>query len=74
MTATIINYVHIISAVLIIAFVLLQNRGTGLSEVFGGGSESYYTRRGFDKVLFVGTIVLAGIFVGSALAKSILVS
>lgn len=72
MLSTVINYIHVISAVLIIVFVLLQNRGTGLSEVFGGGSESYYTRRGFDKVLFVGTIALAGIFVGSALAKTIL--
>jgi len=72
MLTTVINYIHTISAIFIIVFILLQNRGTGLSEVFGGGSESYYTRRGFDKVLFVGTIILAGLFVGSALAKSIL--
>ena len=71
MMLSILNYTQIISSVIMVIFILLQNRGTGLSEVFGGGSESFYTRRGFDKVLFAGTITLAIIFVGSALLKSI---
>lgn len=72
MLQTAASYVQIISSVFLIIFILLQNRGTGLSEIFGGGSESFYTRRGFDKVLFVGTIILSVLFVGSALAKSLL--
>jgi len=53
----------VISALLIIS-ILLQNRGTGLGQTFGGGSgnASYQTKRGFDKFLFRGTIVLAVIF------------
>jgi len=53
----------IISAALIAA-ILLQQRGAGSSGIFGGGSggSSYYTKRGFEKILFISSIVLAGLF------------
>ncbi|MBD3245299.1 MAG: preprotein translocase subunit SecG [Candidatus Moranbacteria bacterium] len=72
MVLTIISLVNIISAVLIIASVLLQSRGSGLSGTFGGESESFYTRRGFDKILFTFTIIIMIVFVGSVLARLIL--
>lgn len=59
----------VISALLIVS-ILLQNRGTGLGETFGGGDigggNSYQTKRGFDKFLFRATIVLAIAFIGIA--------
>jgi protein translocase SecG subunit len=58
-----------IISVLLIISILLQNRGTGLSETFGGGSNdaSYQTKRGFDKFLLRATIVLGAIFLISAI-------
>jgi len=49
-----------ISALLIVS-ILLQQRGSGLSVTFGGGGggEFYHSRRGIEKILFYGTIVLA---------------
>lgn len=58
-------YVQIFLAVLLIAGVLLQQRGSSLGGAFGGGSDSgtvYYTRRGAEKVLFQATIVIAFLF------------
>ncbi len=56
-------------SVLLIAAVLLQQRGTGLSATFGGEGNIYRTKRGIEKVLFVGTIVLSIVFFGIALAN-----
>ncbi len=58
----------IISALLIVA-ILFQQRGAGSSAITGGSSASYYTKRGFEKVLFIITIVLAVLFLASALAS-----
>ena len=69
---SIINFINITSAILIIISVLLQNRGASLSGALGGDAESYYVRRGADKVLFSATIILAILFVGSILAKSMI--
>lgn len=63
----IINIVQIASGVLLITFILLQTRGAGLSTVFGGEGNIYRTKRGAEKILFIGTIVLSVIFLGVAL-------
>lgn len=62
------------SAVLLVAAVLLQQRGSTLGAGFGSSGELYTTRRGFDKNLFEVTIVLAVIFVLSILAGLLLPS
>ena len=72
MLTVVIGYVNIISAVLIIICVLLQNKGSGLSGTFGGDSESYYTRRGMDKALLIITVILLIIFISSTLIRSII--
>jgi len=55
---------QIITALVLIIAILLQQRGAGGSALFGGGgSTSYYTKRGFEKILFIATIVLAGLFI-----------
>ena len=63
---SIITIIQIVLAVIIIGLILLQERSSGMSGLFGGGGiDSYYqTRRGMEKVIFVGTIVAAVIFVG----------
>lgn len=60
------------SAGLMIIAILLQQRGASLGAGFGGSSELYTTRRGFDKNLFETTIVLAVIFVFSIVAGLLL--
>lgn len=43
--------------------ILLQNKGTALSGIFGGGGGNIYlAKRGFDKILFYATIIFAAIF------------
>ena len=54
--------VQTVIAVLLIITILLQNRGAGVSGLFGGGGNVYITKRGFEKKLFIATIVLAIIF------------
>lgn len=63
------NIAQTIISVLLIISILLQNRGTGLSETFGGGSSnaSYQTKRGFDKILFRGSIILCVLFMATAI-------
>ncbi len=50
-------------SVLLVISILLQNRGSGLSAVFGGGGNVYRTKRGLEKGLFVFTIILVILFV-----------
>lgn len=50
--------VQIIISVLLIGAILLQSRGSGLGSAWGGGGESYHTKRGVEKSLFIGTIIL----------------
>lgn len=57
-----IKIIQIVVAVLLMLAILLQNRGTGLGGVFGGGGGVYLTKRGVEKKLFIATIVLAAIF------------
>ena len=58
--------IQIIISILLISSILLQNRGSGLSETFGGSGNVYQTKRGFDKFLFIATVILALLFLGTA--------
>jgi preprotein translocase subunit SecG len=71
---TILQLVTIGSGVLMIACVLLQQRGASLGAGFGSSGELYTTRRGLDKNLFEATIVLAVIFVLSIMTGLLLPS
>ena len=53
--------------VALIITVSLQNKSSGLSNVFGGGGGVVSTRRGSDKWLFYATIVLGVLFAGLSL-------
>ena len=48
-------------AFLLIGAVLLQVKGSG-GGLFGSGNSNFRTRRGLEKVLFQGTIVLVVVF------------
>lgn len=69
---SIIEFIMIGSALLMVVSILLQQRGATLGAGFGSSGELYTTRRGVDKNLFEVTIVFAVIFVMSILAGLLL--
>ena len=48
--------IQIILSIAVMALVLLQAKGSGLSGVFGGDGGVYKTRRGIERTLFNVTI------------------
>lgn len=54
---------QIVISILLIAAILLQQRGTGLTSTFGGLADIYSTRRGLEKFIFVLTIILGALLV-----------
>lgn len=69
--STFLSGAQIILAILLIAGIMLQARGTGLGAAFGGGGNVYRTKRGAEKKLFQLTIVIAVLFFGVALANAL---
>ncbi len=61
------NVITIISAVLVILFVLIQSRGQSLGATFGGDTNFYRSRRGAEAVIFNATIVFSVLFVLSVI-------
>ncbi len=62
---------QIIVGIALMAAILLQARGTGLSGTFGGDSAVYRSRRGVERRLWQFTIVLMVLFVLFSLAAYI---
>jgi preprotein translocase subunit SecG len=54
---------QILISIALMAAVLLQARGTGLSGTFGGDSAVYRSRRGIERRLWQFTIVLLVLFI-----------
>lgn len=54
--------IQTVIAGLLVITVILQTRGSTSGMTFGGGTESYRSKRGMEKVLFYATIVLSAIF------------
>jgi len=63
----IIDLIQIIVAIALMVAILLQNRGSGLGSAFGGEGNVYRTRRSLEKGLFRLSIVLAVVFLATAL-------
>lgn len=62
----ILNIIQIIISALLIAVILLQQKSSGgLGSAFGGGGDGagYKTKRGFEKKLFISSVVLATLFI-----------
>ena len=67
--SNILNLFQILLSLMVITAVILQAKGAGLGNIFGGaGGDTYRTRRGLEKTLFRGTIVLMLVFVGLSIA------
>jgi preprotein translocase subunit SecG len=54
---------QLILSIAIVALILIQNKGAGLSSTFGGGNEVYLTKRGIEKWVIRATVVLIALFV-----------
>lgn len=67
MEISLLHIVTIGSAILMVAAILLQQRGASLGAGFGASGELYTSRRGLDKSLYRATVVLAVIFLASIL-------
>ena len=62
---TIYNYISIVSAILLIALILIQTRGASLGAGLGGGEEVNTVRRGSDKTVHQITVFLVFTFAAS---------
>lgn len=69
----IVTVIQIVLSVLLTGVILLQAQGSGLGSTWGGGGESYHTKRGLEKTLFFLTIILTVLFFAVSVV-SILIS
>jgi len=58
----IVAVVQIIFAALLVVVILLQAKGSGLGQAWGGSGEFYRSKRGVEKILFKITIALSILF------------
>lgn len=68
---TVLNYVTLVSAVIMTILILLQTRGATLGAGFGGTGEINTVRRGSDKTIFQMTIIVATIFATTLLLTAV---
>ena len=54
---------EIIVSILLVILVLIQAGDAGLSGVWSGGGETYHSKRGAEKIVFIATIVCASLFI-----------
>ena len=70
-----IPYIQIVLSVLLIIGVLLQQSGAGIGSGFGGGdgfSSGHHTKRGAERTIFIGTIVVAILFAATSFSLLLL--
>jgi protein translocase SecG subunit len=53
----ILSVAQIILSILLVGAILLQSQGSGLGSTWGGGGETYHTKRGLEKMVFYFTII-----------------
>lgn len=72
--ATFLPYIQIGLVVLIIIGVLFQQSDTSLGGAFGAGDSgsNFRTRRGAERFLFIGTIVVSVLFVASCIVALVI--
>lgn len=67
---SILAIIQIICSILLIILILLQSEGSGLSSAFSLGGY-YHTRRGFEKIIFYLTVIMAFLFCFTSLLNFI---
>lgn len=68
---SVINIVQIIVSVTLIAILLLQMKGEGLTGAFGSDNPVYHQRRGLEATLYNLTIALATLFLVVSLISAL---
>jgi protein translocase SecG subunit len=69
---SILLWIQIILAIIIILGILAQKSNAGLGGAFGAGNDgatTYHTKRGFEKFLFFLTIISSVVFVALTLVQ-----
>ena len=65
---TLLLTLQITLSILLCIAILLQSKGAGLSETFGGDGNVYSTKRGAEKFLSISTVVLGILLLINTLA------
>ena len=63
----ILPWVQVIIAMAVVVAVLLQRNDAALGGVFGGSESVAHTKRGLERGLFITTIILAALFIITAI-------
>jgi protein translocase SecG subunit len=63
---------QIVISILLVVSILLQNKGAGLSQTFGGDFGGYYTKRGLEKFLSYFSVALSFLFIVSAILSLVM--
>ena len=63
------SIIQIVISVILMALILIQQKGSGLGAAFGGENAIYRTKRGAEKTIFRLTIIFSILFLLSALAN-----
>ncbi len=66
MSHPVLYLVQIILALILIVLIILQSKGTGIGSTFGGDMGFYGTKRGAERLLFILTFIVAGLFLISS--------
>lgn len=72
---TLIPYAQIILAVILVTLILIQQTDASAGGAFGQSDNwgsAFHTRRGSEKTIFISTIVVAVLFVASAIITLLL--
>lgn len=65
------NIIQISIAIIVILLVLVQQKGAGLGNVFGGEGNIYTARRGAERIIFIGTIIFSSLFLIIAVVNAV---
>lgn len=64
--------IQIAVSILLIVFILLQAKGTGLGSAWGGSGEMYRSKRGVEKIVYKLTIVFIILFAVLSLTLAVI--
>jgi preprotein translocase subunit SecG len=66
---TTLNIIQIVISIALIVTILFQVKGGGLGGIFGQSESVFRTKRGVERWLFVGTIILVIVFVALSMVN-----
>lgn len=72
MSMNLILILQLIVDLLLIGVVLVQSQKTGLGSAFGGKSMNFRSKKGVERGLMIGTIVLGLLFAGLSILNTLL--